>query len=112
MTELSIPLIDVAALFGGPSGARDRTDEAIMAAATTFGFFAAGGLPADVPIDATGHGTGRFLRTFSLRRPLVAEHDQVRRVQRHAIPARALAPLEPPRLGGVDFLRSYAWPRS
>ena len=51
MTELSIPVIDVAALFGGASGARGRTDEALMAAATTFGFFTAGGLPADVPID-------------------------------------------------------------
>ena len=26
MTELSIPVIDVAALFAGPSGERDRTD--------------------------------------------------------------------------------------
>jgi isopenicillin N synthase-like dioxygenase len=51
MSELSIPVIDVAALFGGPSPARDRTDAAIMEAASTFGFFAAGALPGDVPID-------------------------------------------------------------
>ena len=64
MTELSIPVIDVAALFAGPSGERDRTDEALMAAATTYGFFAAGGLPADVPIDRDGRAN--LLRVFQL----------------------------------------------
>jgi isopenicillin N synthase-like dioxygenase len=64
MTELSIPVIDVAALFAGPSGERDRSDEAIMAAATTYGFFAAGGLPADVPIDRDSRAN--LLRVFQL----------------------------------------------
>jgi isopenicillin N synthase-like dioxygenase len=36
MTELSIPVIDVAALFAGPSGERGRSDEAIMAAAAQY----------------------------------------------------------------------------
>jgi isopenicillin N synthase-like dioxygenase len=46
----SIPVIDVAALFAGPSEARERADHAIMAAATSFGFFAAGGVPPDLPL--------------------------------------------------------------
>jgi isopenicillin N synthase-like dioxygenase len=51
MSGLSIPVMDVAALFGGPSPARDRTDAAITEAASAFGFFAASALPGDVPID-------------------------------------------------------------
>jgi isopenicillin N synthase-like dioxygenase len=64
MSELTIPVINVAALFGGPSPLRDRTDAAIMQAASTFGFFAAGALPADVPIDRESRS--RLLRIFEL----------------------------------------------
>jgi len=63
-TKLHIPEIDVADLFGGPSAARDRTDEAIMEAAATFGFFVAGGLPADLPIDPESRAD--LLRLFEL----------------------------------------------
>ena len=64
MSNLSIPVIDVAALFDGPSPARDRTDAAIMEAASTFGFFAASALPADVPIDRESRS--QLLRLFEL----------------------------------------------
>jgi isopenicillin N synthase-like dioxygenase len=64
MSNLSIPVIDVAALFDGPSTARDRTDAAIMEAASTFGFFAASALPGDVPIDRESRS--QLLRLFEL----------------------------------------------
>jgi isopenicillin N synthase-like dioxygenase len=64
MSELSIPVIDVAALFAGPAPARDRTDAAIMEAASSFGFFAAGALPGDVPIDRESRS--QLLRLFDL----------------------------------------------
>jgi isopenicillin N synthase-like dioxygenase len=64
MPELSIPVIDVAALFDGPSPARDRSDAAIMEAASTFGFFAACALPEDVPIDRETRS--QLLRLFEL----------------------------------------------
>jgi isopenicillin N synthase-like dioxygenase len=64
MSNLSIPVIDVAALSGGPSPARDHTDAAIMEAAGTFGFFAASALPADVPIDRESRS--ELLRLFDL----------------------------------------------
>jgi isopenicillin N synthase-like dioxygenase len=64
LSNLSIPVIDVAALFDGPSPARHRTDAAIMEAAGTFGFFAASALPADVPIDPESRS--RLLRLFDL----------------------------------------------
>jgi isopenicillin N synthase-like dioxygenase len=44
MSKLSIPVIDLAALFDGPSPARARTDAGIMEAASTFGFFCLEGL--------------------------------------------------------------------
>jgi isopenicillin N synthase-like dioxygenase len=66
MSELSIPVIDVAALFDGPSPARDRADAAIMEAASTFGFFAASALPGDVPIDRESRS--QLLRLFDLPR--------------------------------------------
>jgi isopenicillin N synthase-like dioxygenase len=50
-TDLCIPSLDVSALFGMPSAARDRTDQAIMDAATTSGFFVARGFPPNVPVD-------------------------------------------------------------
>ena len=43
--------IDVSALFGAPSAARDRTDQAIMDAAATSGFFVAQGFPPNIPVD-------------------------------------------------------------
>jgi isopenicillin N synthase-like dioxygenase len=63
-TQLSIPVIDVSALFGAPSPARTRTDQAIMAAAATVGFFAASGLPADLPIGRESRAD--LLRLFQL----------------------------------------------
>lgn len=63
-TVLRVPLIDVAALFHGPSLARDCTDDAIIDAAITFGFFVASGLPADLPIDCESRAD--LLRLFQL----------------------------------------------
>ena len=47
-----IPSIDVGALFGGPSAARERTDALLMDAATTSGFLCVTGLPAAIRFDA------------------------------------------------------------
>jgi isopenicillin N synthase-like dioxygenase len=64
MSQLSIPVIDVAALFDGPSPARDRTDAGIIEAASTFGFFSASALPGNVPIDRESRS--QLLRLFDL----------------------------------------------
>jgi isopenicillin N synthase-like dioxygenase len=56
----SIPSIDVGALFGAASHARDLADQAIMAAAAAPGFMVVTGFPADVP-------TGRAARAELLR---------------------------------------------
>jgi isopenicillin N synthase-like dioxygenase len=59
-----IPSIDVSALFGAQSPARDQTDRAIMAAAAASGFMVVRGFPGDVP---TGHAArANLLRLFQL----------------------------------------------
>ena len=45
---MSIPRIPVAALFAGPSPARDAVDALIHAAATDSGFMTLSDLPADI----------------------------------------------------------------
>jgi isopenicillin N synthase-like dioxygenase len=63
-TDLCIPSIDLSALFGMRSAARDRTDQAIMDAAATSGFFVARGFPPNIPV---GRDTLRnLLRLFEL----------------------------------------------
>ena len=69
-----IPLIDVSALFQGPSVSRDRTDGQIAAAAAGVGFFGAQGFPADLSIDSGSRAD--VLRIFQL-----GEH-QTRRLWR------------------------------
>jgi len=59
-----IPLIDSAALFGGPSPARQIADEAIRLAATDIGFLMMTNLPADVPMGSAARR--RLLRLFAL----------------------------------------------
>ena len=59
-----IPLIDSAALFGGPSPARERADHEIHQAATGVGFLMITGLPADVPMGSAARR--RLLRLFEL----------------------------------------------
>ena len=56
----SIPIIDIAALFGASSRARDLADQAIMAAAASPGFMVVRGFPSDVP-------AGRAIRADLLR---------------------------------------------
>jgi isopenicillin N synthase-like dioxygenase len=63
-TEHRIPAIDVAPLFGGPGAARDRADARIMEAAATVGFFAACGLPPELPLGAPARAD--LLRLFQL----------------------------------------------
>jgi isopenicillin N synthase-like dioxygenase len=59
-----IPCIDIGALFGAQSRARESTDRAVMAAAATSGFMVARGFPNDVP---TGHAArANLLRLFQL----------------------------------------------
>ena len=58
-----IPTIDVAPLFGVPSGARDATDAAILAAARDIGFMTVTGVAADT-LDAAARR--RLLAIFTL----------------------------------------------
>lgn len=59
-----IPLIDSAALFAGPSPARERADSEIRRAATSVGFLMIRDLPADIPMGAPARR--RLLRLFDL----------------------------------------------
>src|SRR4029077_15412605 len=59
-----IPLIDSAALFGGPSPARDRADSEIHRAATGVGFLMIRDLPTDIPLGTAARR--RLLRLFDL----------------------------------------------
>src|SRR5471032_602481 len=59
-----IPLIDSAALFAGPSAARDEADRRIHQAATSVGFLMMAGLPADMPMGPAARR--RLLRLFDL----------------------------------------------
>jgi isopenicillin N synthase-like dioxygenase len=60
----SIPLIDVAPLFAGPSAEQTGVDRAIMSAAEQTGFFVARGFPDSVRIDAAARS--ELLRVFNL----------------------------------------------
>ena len=59
-----IPVIDVGALFGAPSGRRDAVDAEIMAASAATGFFVATGFAPSVPLDAATRAD--LLRIFDL----------------------------------------------
>src|SRR3984957_2113595 len=60
----SIPVIDIETLFGASSHARDRTDQAIMAAADSPGFMVVRGLPPEVPAGRAARAA--LLRLFQL----------------------------------------------
>jgi isopenicillin N synthase-like dioxygenase len=62
--DVSIPVIDISSLFQGPSPARGRADQAIAAAASTFGFMTVTGFPADVRVDHSARA--ELLRLFQL----------------------------------------------
>ncbi len=49
-TDIVIPTINIAPLFGQASAARDQIDQAIVAAASEIGFLLIDGLPATVPV--------------------------------------------------------------
>lgn len=59
-----IPLIDISALFLGPSTNRDRTDTDIAEAAVGVGFLSAQSFPADLPIGRNSRA--ELLRIFQL----------------------------------------------
>jgi isopenicillin N synthase-like dioxygenase len=65
-TRMSVPIIDIAPLFGVPGKARDDTDRAILAAAHEIGFLNIVGLPPDVPLGAQSRSD--LLRIFALDR--------------------------------------------
>src|ERR1700722_3425613 len=65
--DYSIPFIEIETLFGASSHARDRTDQAIMAAANSPGFMVVRGLPPDVPAGRAARG--ELLRLFELPEP-------------------------------------------
>jgi isopenicillin N synthase-like dioxygenase len=64
MSSDAIPLLDVAALYGPASPARDAADRAIAAAAAEFGFMTIAGLPRDLPIGEAARRS--LLRIFAL----------------------------------------------
>jgi isopenicillin N synthase-like dioxygenase len=49
-TAAAVPTVDIGALFGPPGPGRERTDNAIMAAAAGVGFLTVAGLAPDVPL--------------------------------------------------------------
>src|ERR1700677_3493261 len=51
LSQSSIPVIDVSSLFSSGGVNRTRTDEAILRAAATPGFFLACNVPRTVPVD-------------------------------------------------------------
>jgi isopenicillin N synthase-like dioxygenase len=57
-------MLDVSALFGGPTANRERADQAIAEAAASVGFFVAHGFPADLPVDRSSRA--ELLRIFQL----------------------------------------------
>ena len=61
----AIPGIDIGALFGARSGARDLTDAAIWRAASEIGFLLVIGLPAEVPLGPAARAA--LLRVFALQ---------------------------------------------
>jgi isopenicillin N synthase-like dioxygenase len=110
MSDLSIPVIDVEALFGGPSAARDRTDAAIMEAARTFGFFAASTLPSEIPVGRETRSD--LLRLFELpaekHRPLWRQKFDAS----HANVYRGWFPLQPGNMTskeGIDLGADVAY---
>jgi isopenicillin N synthase-like dioxygenase len=60
----SIPLIDIAPLFGGPACERDLTDRAIMSAAAGAGFMVVSNFPPEVPVGRAARAG--LLRLFEL----------------------------------------------
>ncbi|MFN6977584.1 MAG: isopenicillin N synthase family dioxygenase [Gemmobacter sp.] len=66
MAEPQIPLIDIAAIFAGPSPARDAADRQVMAAATASGFMTVTGLPGDT---LSPDVRRRLLSVFALPEP-------------------------------------------
>lgn len=60
----AIPTIDIGALFGAPSAARDAADRAIARAAGSVGFMTVSGLPQEVPIGREARR--ELLRIFDL----------------------------------------------
>lgn len=64
-----IPLIDISALFGADSRARDAAGQMVMAAAADPGFMVVSGLPADVPVGAAARS--ELLRLFRLPAPAI-----------------------------------------
>jgi isopenicillin N synthase-like dioxygenase len=61
---MSVPVIDIAPLFGTPTMARDDTDRAILAAAHQIGFLNIVGLPPQMPLGARHRWD--LLRIFAL----------------------------------------------
>jgi isopenicillin N synthase-like dioxygenase len=61
---MSVPIIDIAPLFGMPTTARDDTDRAILDAAHKIGFLQIVGLPPEMPLGAQSRAD--LLRIFSL----------------------------------------------
>jgi len=64
LSQSSIPVIDVSSLFSGDGVDRTRTDEAILRAAATPGFFLARNFPNTVPVDRESRL--ELLRLFDL----------------------------------------------
>lgn len=104
MSEPTIPVINVAALFEGPSPRRRHTDDAVMDAATSVGFFVAGGF-------APGLSVGRaereeLLRVFELPESVVRPLYRQKFAATHANVYRGWFPIQPGHLTckeGIDL---------
>jgi len=110
MSQLTIPVIDVAALFAGPCAARGRADEAIMRAATTFGFFGAAGLPEGLPVGAAARA--EILRIFELPADVLRPLWRQKFAPTHPNVYRGWFPLQPGHLTskeGIDMGADVAY---
>src|ERR1044071_7356901 len=107
-----IPLIDSAALFGGPSPARERADAAIQQAAVGIGFLMMTNLPADVPMGPAARR--RLLRLFEMPQTEIRKLWRQKFDPAHSNVYRGWFPLQPGHATykeGIDLGRDVAYGR-
>jgi len=109
-TDVSIPVVDISSLFQSPSPARDSADQAIKAAAATFGFVTVTGFPSDVPVDRSTRSD--LLRIFQLPEHVIRTLWRQKFEPSHPNIYRGWFPLQPGNLTskeGIDIGADVAY---